>query len=432
VIPLAGSGKPTIEYSYDAMGNRISKKEIYSSQTKTTAYVYNASGVLMAVYEDAAISEMEVYGSGRVGSYRPGSGLFFEITNHLGSVAAVVKDTRKSDGSVDIVSLNDYYPGGMDMPGRSFTASDYKFGYQGSLKASELGSNQYTTFFREMDCRIMRWWNPDPVYQPEQSPYCMMDGNPITFNDFFGDQTRFDKKTGLYGKNQNNTNRNESAIFKSNLFPMINNNLGFKFKLSDVFTITNPKPITVPLKPNGITNSQTDPFDIAKEYRKLISDGKYDDAVKLLVGYYQLDKGIEKKYKIIITDDDNSGGFYICKASNSPDEDGLYEVTFSKAFLKKCYFGNIVRAIDHEFYHIFQKVVLGLIGDDDAIHCYREILAHHRSLFRKGIPSATLKQKLSWVNDVKEYCRRLPNSLKSEIIKKEMIDIYKLGDAIKK
>ena len=101
----------------------------------------------------------------------------------------MVKDTKKADGSVDIVSLQDYYPGGMDMPGRSFTGTQYTFGYQGSLKADELGLNQYTTYFRELDCRIMRWASPDPVNHPWQSPYLVMNGNPIALIDPMGNET---------------------------------------------------------------------------------------------------------------------------------------------------------------------------------------------------------------------------------------------------
>jgi len=75
---------------------------------------------------------------------------------------------------------------GMDMPGRSFTGTQYAFGYQGSLKADELGVNQYTTYFREPDCRIMRWTSPDPVNHPWQSPYCVMDCNPVALIDPMG------------------------------------------------------------------------------------------------------------------------------------------------------------------------------------------------------------------------------------------------------
>lgn len=185
VVPL-DANRPTIEYEYDAMGNRIIKKESYPTRVAITRYTYDASGVLMAVYEGNAISEIPIYGSGRLGSYRPGAGAFFELTNHLGSITAVVKDKLKADGSgADIVSLSDYYPGGMDMPGRQYNNSTL-LGYQGSLKASELGANQYTTYFRELDTRILRWSCPDPVNQPWQSPYCVMGNNPVAMVDPLG------------------------------------------------------------------------------------------------------------------------------------------------------------------------------------------------------------------------------------------------------
>ncbi len=190
VVPAAGSGKPTVSYRYDAMGNRISKTEALAGvMNRTTSYAYDAAGVLMAVYEDSVLQENVVYGSGRLGTYRPDNGIFFELTNHLGSVQAVVTDKLKPNGEADIVSLHDYYPGGMDMPGRKFIGSAYGFGYQGSLKAGELGANQYTTYFRELDARILRWWSPDPVYQPWQSPYCVMDGNPVALVDPMGAQS---------------------------------------------------------------------------------------------------------------------------------------------------------------------------------------------------------------------------------------------------
>jgi hypothetical protein len=38
-----------------------------------------------------------------------------------------------------------------------------------------------------MDTRIARWWSIDPVTQPHQSPYNLMDGNPILLSDPKGD-----------------------------------------------------------------------------------------------------------------------------------------------------------------------------------------------------------------------------------------------------
>lgn len=90
-------------------------------------------------------------------------------------------------------SLNSYYAGGMLMPGRNFNASSYRFGYNaGSEKDDEITGvtgSHFTTFYREGDTRILRWWSPDPkgALQPWQSTYSFMDGNPIRYNDPKGD-----------------------------------------------------------------------------------------------------------------------------------------------------------------------------------------------------------------------------------------------------
>ena len=75
------------------------------------------------------------------------------------------------------------------MDGRTESADKYRYGYQGSEKDDEAkgGGNSYTTFYRQLDPRVGRWFSVDPVFQPWQSPYCSMDGNPIMFNDWEGD-----------------------------------------------------------------------------------------------------------------------------------------------------------------------------------------------------------------------------------------------------
>ena len=40
-----------------------------------------------------------------------------------------------------------------------------------------------------MDTRSARWWSNDPVFQPFQCPYNMMDGNPILLTDLLGNKT---------------------------------------------------------------------------------------------------------------------------------------------------------------------------------------------------------------------------------------------------
>lgn len=85
----------------------------------------------------------------------------------------------------------DYYPGGSILPGRSFSSNNYRFGYQGSEKEDELSGlgNIYTTHFRQLDTRLLRWWSVDPKASemPWQSSYLSMDGNPVMLNDPMGD-----------------------------------------------------------------------------------------------------------------------------------------------------------------------------------------------------------------------------------------------------
>ena len=90
-----------------------------------------------------------------------------------------------------IVQSTDYYPYGMAMPGRNWksTTDKYRYGYQGSEVNTEVdngGGNQYTTEFRQLDARFGRWFSPDPVFQPHQSPYNSMDGDRINITDVYG------------------------------------------------------------------------------------------------------------------------------------------------------------------------------------------------------------------------------------------------------
>ena len=87
----------------------------------------------------------------------------------------------------DVWQVEDSYPFGWNMPGRSYSAGEnYRFGYQGSEKNEEL-EGSYTTLHRQLDTRIGRWTAVDPVTREALSPYNSMDNNPITLNDPNGD-----------------------------------------------------------------------------------------------------------------------------------------------------------------------------------------------------------------------------------------------------
>ena len=207
----AAHGSKTIIYTYNSQGQRLTKAVNTPGLPLTytvTSYVYDGGGLLMGTYDyyNSAgswkwrINELETYASSRTGVYDLNEDLLtniptrvnnpallrFEITDHLGSVRAVVSGVKKSNGNAEILSLSDYHEFGMTMRRRSFISSTgYNYGYQGSEK--EKGINgMYTTDFRMLDVRIGRWFMTDPVTNPSASPYSSMDNNPISLTDVLG------------------------------------------------------------------------------------------------------------------------------------------------------------------------------------------------------------------------------------------------------
>src|SRR5690554_8156567 len=72
---------------------------------------------------------------------------YFEMSNHLGNVLEVVSDRKLpvNDGNgnidyflADVVSYSDYYPYGMQMPGRNGSTGDYRYRFQGQAKDDEV------------------------------------------------------------------------------------------------------------------------------------------------------------------------------------------------------------------------------------------------------------------------------------------------------
>jgi RHS repeat-associated protein len=182
----------------------------------------------MSVYEggdstvnntDLTQNEIDLYGSSRLGVYNvaidvqnctvPNDSLinftegnkFFELTNHLGNVLATVSDKRMEvDSSTDttlisyytanVVTANDYYPFGMEMPGRQFlldSSARFRYGFNGQEHSNEVGGEDYTAAYWENDGRIGRRWDVDPKPNAGISVYNCFSGNPISYTDTKGD-----------------------------------------------------------------------------------------------------------------------------------------------------------------------------------------------------------------------------------------------------
>ncbi len=113
----------TTHYTYDDRGFRLSK-ETYKNDTLkfTTWYIRDASGNVLSIYNQQAgdtnltQEEVPIYGSGKLGMYRPksvGRGEFvYELTDHLGNVRATIKN----DQSIYLATMEDTGAGDITNP----------------------------------------------------------------------------------------------------------------------------------------------------------------------------------------------------------------------------------------------------------------------------------------------------------------------------
>lgn len=229
-----------INYVYDPSGNRIGQVVNKAGVISTTWYVRDASGNTMAVYQKNAElngdsltqSELYLYGSSRVGVWRPERNVEkenwsvfdiesmtgtngrreerwtrgdqqYELTNHLGNVLAAVSDrnyqfpdnlshqfpTPVLYYEADVVSASDYYPFGMLMPGRQ-EGDKGRYGFNGKENDNEISGdgNQYDYGFRIYNPRLGRFLSVDPLTQeyPWYTPYQFAGNKPIYAVDLDG------------------------------------------------------------------------------------------------------------------------------------------------------------------------------------------------------------------------------------------------------
>ena len=169
-VTFENNAKPTLEFVYDPMGNRVAKiSKPNLSDPRYWEYTYyskDASGNTMAVYarksevfnggyyevnnNKAVFTPIEypIYGSSRLGNYIPqstnntevlytlqatGEDLYssninihqehndylnshnYELTDHLGNVSATVSDYKIANAAQQL-SAHVYYPFGMELP----------------------------------------------------------------------------------------------------------------------------------------------------------------------------------------------------------------------------------------------------------------------------------------------------------------------------
>jgi RHS repeat-associated protein len=136
---------------------------------------------------------------------------------------------------------NDYYPFGMQMPGRNGTISggEYRYAFNGmETDAAVSGTgNSYTTQFRQYDPRLGRWNSVDDktgLYYAS-TPYCFAGNSPIVFIDVDGNAIE------IYG------NRRYIKSVMSELQKLTNVKLSYNSRTHTVDYVM-PKSVAIPKK----------------------------------------------------------------------------------------------------------------------------------------------------------------------------------------
>ena len=180
----------TYRYLLEPVPN-TNPQEFAASLKLTDRPIYGSSRI------GSHTQEMELYGAPNILTYpytqpMPAVKKRYELTDHLGNVAAVVTgrllpgNNTGSPYQAELVSAQGYEPGGSLLPDRNYSSDSYRWGFNGKPKDDEIHGATGTSYdfgARLYDPRVGRWLSLDPKAAkfPFASPYSFALDNPIYF-----------------------------------------------------------------------------------------------------------------------------------------------------------------------------------------------------------------------------------------------------------
>ena len=170
----------TTIYGKNTLKLTLTKGQLYLRDgTGNELLSLDAEGTNLAVLKEA-----NIYGSEKVGSFKPGpetEGLHtlanrtYDLKDHLGNIRATVTDIRTKPGNIFFPTLNsasEYYPFGMETD-KSFALAgmENRFGFNGKENDKTIGVQDYG--FRLYKPELGRFLSQDPLRKdyPELTTY---------------------------------------------------------------------------------------------------------------------------------------------------------------------------------------------------------------------------------------------------------------------
>ena len=175
-----------IIYLYNADGQRVFKK--VDSQD-AEHYIMDGSLNVGVFDENGLLKHWNIVAGGVAGRVESGGKLYY-LKDHLGSTRSVVNESGA------VVESHDYYPFGLQMPGRSFPAANTatKEKFTGKERDTETGLDYFGA--RYYDPSIGRFFGVDAFADkyPSMTPYHYVLNNPLRFTDITGDTVDVDSQ----------------------------------------------------------------------------------------------------------------------------------------------------------------------------------------------------------------------------------------------
>ena len=188
MITISFGGNNSLEFWYDAMGNKV-RKIVKTAGTTTLTHDYLGGIEVKNNKVDAIYSGVgrafNTASSGQAYRYE------YYLKDHLGNIRLSFTD-KNNDGRInnqgEILQENQYYPFGMVQHGSWYddaTVANNPYLYNDKELTTDFGLNLSDYGARGYDAAIGRWWQVDPLAHkmPFASPYNYCLNNPINMID---------------------------------------------------------------------------------------------------------------------------------------------------------------------------------------------------------------------------------------------------------